>query len=228
MIRSFTVGLDLGQGNDYSALVVVERVQFYEHEPSERLFGVEEPTEELHVRALRRWELGTPYPAVVDDVVTLMRAELKADALFVFDATGVGRAVSDLFSAEWLKEYFCLWGPIGLTVTAGAERHEWNYPKKDLIAALQVPLQQGRLKIADGLTLGPILEKELVGFRQKLSATGRESFDIQRRSGEGHGDLASALMLALAVPNTLRRPRVVVRDSDRGPAVDEEAEDAAE
>ncbi|WP_165759618.1 hypothetical protein [Rathayibacter oskolensis] len=84
-------------------------------------------------------------------------------------------------------------------------------PKADLFASVLVPLQQGRLKVADGLPLGPVLEHELLSFRQKITASGRDSIEFERRAGEGHGDLVSALSLATYWPNTMRRPSVVER-----------------
>ncbi|MEI5604367.1 hypothetical protein, partial [Streptomyces brasiliscabiei] len=53
--------------------------------------------EERHVRHLRRWEFGTPYPVIVNDVATMMRAEAMRDGLLFIDRTGVGRAVFDMF-----------------------------------------------------------------------------------------------------------------------------------
>jgi hypothetical protein len=213
-MSSFTVGLDLGQGQDYSALVVVERVlvlpagvtvgDFYRRPGA--FSGL---AEQLHVRHLRRWELGTPYPSIVADVVTMMRAPQMDDALLLIDGTGVGRAVRDIFRDAWTLQSFGVYLPVAVTVTGGYQRHGWSVPKSDLMAAIQVPLQQGRLKIAPRLALGDVLERELVGFRQKISVTGRDTYDIPRRDGEGHGDLATALSLALFQPNTYRRPNVV-------------------
>ena len=213
-MSSFTVGLDLGQGQDYSALVVVERVlvlpagvtvgDFYRKPHAHPTLS-----EQLHVRHLRRWELGTPYPSIVADVVKLMHAPSMDDGMLLIDGTGVGRAVRDMFREAWSADRFGVTYPIAVTVTGGHARNGWHVPKSDLMAAIQVPLQQGRLKVAPRLALGDVLERELVGFRQKISVTGRDTYDIPRRDGEGHGDLASALSLALFQPNTYRRPDVV-------------------
>lgn len=215
-MSSYTVGLDLGQGLDYSALTVVERVIALPPYVSTAAFWRSPQIvgpgtrEEFHVRALRRWELGTPYPVVVADVVAMMRTDvLDRDGVLFVDATGVGRAVTDLFWDEYREASFGCFRPQAVTITGGRERHERNVPKTDLIAAIQVPLQQGRLKIATGLALGSVLEQELTGFRQTITQTGRESYDIQRRAGQGHGDLVMSLALALFQPNTLRRPDVV-------------------
>lgn len=214
-MSSFTVGLDLGQGQDYSALVVVERVLVLPPLVSIGAFwrqpGVigQGLVEQRQVRHLRRWELGTPYPVIVADVARMMRAPAMEDAMLFIDRTGVGRAVFDMFVDEWRGAEFGANRPIGVTITAGSKRNGWHVPKSDLLAAIQVPLQQGALLVADGLALGPVLERELVSFRQKITESGRDSYDIQRRAGEGHGDLVTALALALFQDNTLRRPDVV-------------------
>ena len=214
-MSSYTVGLDLGQGQDFSALVVVERVLVLPPLVSVGAFWrapqLVGPSirEERHVRHLRRWELGTPYPVIVDDVATMMRSEAMQDGLLFIDRTGVGRAVFDMFTEAWQGEEFGASYPLGVTITAGSRRNGMHVPKSDLLAAIQVPLQQGTLRVAEGLALGPVLERELVSFRQKISESGRDSFDVQPRAGEGHGDLVTALSLALFQDNTISRPEVV-------------------
>ncbi|MGF6823999.1 hypothetical protein M2317_002924 [Microbacterium sp. ZKA21] len=222
-MASFTVGLDLGQGLDYSALTIVERVMvlpprvsigtFY-RQPAEVGAAMRE---ELHVRHLRRWELGTPYPSIVADVTTLMRTpQMREGGMLFVDSTGVGRAVMDMFYGAYREERFGCYPPAPVTITAGRERNGWNVPKMDLLAAVQAPLQLGTLKIAGDMALGPTLEKELTSFRQTISQSGRESYDVQRRAGEGHGDLVIALALALFQKNTVRRPDVVENNDSLG------------
>ncbi len=64
---SFYVGLDLGQAADYTALAVVQSV--VEQNP------VGDAERFLHLRHLERYELGTPYPEIADNVAALMRDE---------------------------------------------------------------------------------------------------------------------------------------------------------
>ncbi|WP_157883521.1 hypothetical protein [Clavibacter capsici] len=207
--------MDLGQGQDNSALAVVERVlvlppmvslgQFWRQPET---FGPQ-VREELHVRHLTRWELQTPYDVVVGDVAGLMRRPSMIDAMLLLDGSGVGRAVRDMVYAEWNTDPFGVCPPIAVTATGGLKRHGWNVPKRDLLAAIQVRLQTGTLRIAKGLVLGDQLERELTSFRQKISAAGRDTFEVQRKAGEGHGDLVSALALAVFQPNTIGRPAVI-------------------
>ncbi len=53
---------------------------------------------------------------------------------------------------------------------------------------------------------------EAFSRRQKITVSGRATYDTPRREGEGHGDLVMALALALAVPNTLRKPDLIDRE----------------
>ena len=81
MSHRFHVGLDLGQANDYTAVAVVE-----------------EAGDDLHVRHLERFR-HTLYPDVADRVEALLDSpQLKGKANLVIDATGVGPAVTDIFS----------------------------------------------------------------------------------------------------------------------------------
>ena len=215
-MSSFVIGLDLGSAADFSALVVVERVfvlpeyislnQWHRQPDLYRRYVVEEK----HVRHLRRWELGTPYPSIVDDVAAFMRAEpMQSQGLLFVDGTGVGRAVMDMFADAHREGPLGRYDPIGITVTGGREAHGWNVPKRDLMAAIQAPLQLGRLRIAEGLALADLLERELTSFRLKIGETGRESVGYQRTAGEGHGDLVSALALAVYGNNPYGRPDVI-------------------
>lgn len=212
---SYVIGLDLGSAADFSALVVVERVfvlpeyitmnQWHRQPDLYRRHVVEEK----HVRQLRRWELGTPYPSIVDDTAAFMRTDqMQAHGLMFVDGTGVGRAVMDMFREAHAEGPLGRYQPIGVTATGGREAHGWNIPKRDLMAAVQAPLQLGRLRIAEGLPLGDVLERELVSFRLKIGESGRESVEA-RRSGEGHGDLVSALALAVYGNNPYGRPDVI-------------------
>ncbi len=221
-MSSLTVGLDLGQVNDFSALAVVERV--YVLPPGMSLAHWErhtddhrhiELTEEVRVVHLQRWELATPYHLVVDDVCALMRTPQLRRALLAVDATGVGRGVMDMFRDAYMAGRMGAWWPQPVTITAGDASHGSHVTKRDLLSALLLPIQQGRLRIAAGLALGDMLERELTSFRMKLTAAGRDSYDVQRREGEGHGDLVIAVALAARRPNVTEPRKLVEATADQ-------------
>lgn len=201
--RSLTVGLDLGSVRDYSALVVVERVRTLPPGLSvthweRRLGTAAEPalTEEVRVVHLQRWPAGTSYPVVVADVAQLMRAPELELAWLSFDATGVGVAVKHLLTQEWMAGRMGTNPPQAVTLTGGDTATATTLPKRDLMSALQVLLMQNRLKVPAGLPLADVLDRELGAFRLKLSASGRDTFEIARNDDTGHGDLTIALALA--------------------------------
>lgn len=185
----YTIGLDLGQSQDFSALAVVEHVWSLPPGVSDesRFRSDVHHHHEFHVRALRRWPLGTSYVSVTDDVCQTMRSpEFRDCATLLYDATGVGRAVGDLMDEKFRDHR--LRSPQPVTITAPI--------KENLVSTILVALQRGRLKMAAGIPLGEELLDELQLFQQKIRQSGATSYEFNRK-GEGHGDLASALMVAL-------------------------------
>ncbi len=181
---AFTVGLDLGQANDFSALAVVEHVWRYAPNSTD---GAR--IREFQVLALRRWDLGTPYPRIVQDVAEGMTSgPLSAQGVLLFDATGVGRAIGDLFAEQWRAGRMGAYQPVPVTFD--------QQSKSDMVSNVLVAAQRGRLHIANRLPLASVLEEELTRFRQKIRASGSTSIDIARGT-KGHGDLATALFLAM-------------------------------
>jgi hypothetical protein len=175
----FHVGLDLGQANDYTAVAVVEVVG--------------ERDDPLHVRHLERFR-HTLYPDVADRVEVLMDSpELKGKAELVIDATGVGPAVTDIFTKRGRSFK-------AVKIHGGdAESREGNtyrVPKRNLVSALQAALQTGTLKIASSLELAEVLRQELLKFRIKINlSTGHDSYEHWREGD--HDDLVLAAAMAV-------------------------------
>src|SRR5215212_8047688 len=194
----FYVGLDLGQSADYTALAVVHSVH--------RRTPDGQTGKALHLRHLERYPLRTPYPEIAEKVVALVRDERlspteyepsrgrytsKLPALVV-DNTGVGVAVTDLLKGKGLR-----FTPV--TITGGDTAHKtgrtWRVPKRDIVAALEVPCHTGELKVAEGLTLWPVLKEELLNFRRKINLkTAHDSYEHWRETD--HDDLVLATALA--------------------------------
>jgi hypothetical protein len=193
MERRFFVGLDLGQAQDYSALSVVELV----HIPGEwdAVMFARKTSTALQLRHVERIRLGTPYPDIVTRAGAVTRsAELAGRCQLMVDASGCGRPVVDLLRRARVE---CPILPVTITA-GGAETYANSYyhvPKKDLIAGVQVGLQNGRLRIAKGMRYGEALREELFGMQARLSGTGHRSFGAAR-SGT-HDDLIMALALSL-------------------------------
>ena len=127
----FCIGVDLGQKQDHTAIAEVER------------------TESLLVRHVERVALGTPYPLVVAHLREMVdRQEVRGQCVLVVDATGSGGPVVEMLRGAGL----------GCEITAvtitGGEREQSrgglsvSVPKRDLIAGVQVALDNGELRIA--------------------------------------------------------------------------------
>lgn len=78
-------------------------------------------------------------------------------------------------------------------------------PKKDLVAAVNIPLQTKRLQIASSLQHAETLWKELLNFKATIRPTGHMTYgaDADWRVGN-HDDLVLAVALALWIGT---RPR---------------------
>lgn len=211
----YSIGLDLGQSQDFSALVIVQHFnrlppgygpKEFDTTRSQALSwhpgGTHPPAlREMLVVHAQRWPLGTGYHEIVQDVIELGNRPELAYARFMYDRSGVGRAVGDLLGQAWLNREYATRSPYGVTITSGAGPRS----KQSLIDALLMPLQQGRIAIAD-IPLGPELKRELGAFQTKQTAAGTLTFDAARRAGEGHADMATALMRAVREPDVQITP----------------------
>lgn len=176
-------GLDLGQLQDYTALVLASRV----------------PTPEgprYDVTTLHRWELGTSYPQMVREAAKWLNEPARRKAKLIVDQTGVGVAVVDLFrEAPGLGNRL-----VPVTITAGRSASlqpdgSWHVAKIELASSLQAVFSSRRLQLAPSLPLAPIAAKELKAFTAKPTPKGSETFESWRE--KDHDDLVLALALLL-------------------------------
>ena len=169
---AYFLGLDLGQSQDYTALIIAEQ-----QGPAGQAV--------YHLRHLERCPLGTSYPEVVRLVARRLHALPPVPRRLVVDKTGVGAAVCNmLFQAGLRFVGVNIHG--GETVSRAVTREGEGYrvPKRDLVAVVKVMLQQQRLKIAQSLPLAPTLVQELLTFRVTIDpATAHDSYSAWREGG---------------------------------------------
>lgn len=216
MRYAFYLGVDLGQSSDFTAFALLEEpVWVPEHfrgawdckpgwnRPSEmNPFAVREalaqnpgaPDPTVMVRHLERPPLGTRYPAVVSRVGEILKAPalVGKPVALVVDRSGVGQGPLDYMKHEGLR-------PIGVTIHGGSKvsrgRDGYGVPKKDLVGAVALLMQSGRLKIAGSLPEAATLRTELSNFRVKQDArTAHESYEHWREGD--HDDLVLATAMA--------------------------------
>lgn len=214
-MANYTIGLDLGQARDYTAAVIVERLHTVTNELRERADGTSYyvTQDHWHVRHIQRFDLGTPYPAVVAQIGELLsRKELRYSTVLRIDATGVGRAVMDMFRETYLNEKMGDFRPQPITISAGSSRSGNSVPKTDLVAGIQIPLQEGPLKISEDIPLADKLRQELSDFRVKISASGNDMYEAVRESA--HDDLVLALAMAVFRIHRKSEPRRICDDGE--------------
>jgi hypothetical protein len=204
---AYYVGLDLGQSADYTALAIIEEPLWsgglwvspapmacahYTLLREENLRRGRPSHPPLEVRHLERFELGTPYTAIVDRVreIAYTPPLVELPSVLLVDKTGVGAAVLDAFEQSGVR-------PMAITIHGGStvsfdpHRRGYRVPKRDLVSAVQVLLQNRRLKIAAGLPEASTLKKELLNFRVKVDpATAHDSYEHWREGD--HDDLVLA------------------------------------
>lgn len=200
---NYTIGIDLGQVYDYSALAIVERLEA----PTAQQIGRLTSRDHHHVRYLRRWPRQTPYQEVVADTGRLIQLGNLKEAVIVLDATGVGREVADLFMQSHRLGRLTNYWPRAYVITGGRDITDEVVPKRELVGKMQTLLQSGRLKVADSLEFAEVLRKELLNFRVKQTATGQETYESAREAD--HDDLVLAVALACWFRHTFTEPRLI-------------------
>jgi hypothetical protein len=201
--RGYSVGLDLGQAKDFTAISVIEereRVRRSDRDGDKREV-------QLLLRHIQRVPLNTPYDRIGEMIVEMVR-QLSTDGRtpeVIADATGVGRPVIDLMRRGGLS-------PIAVTITGGKEEvsggdFRYAIPKRNLVSALIIAFQTGALKIAADLPEIELLRTELVNFKAKITASGNETFEAWRESIHDDLVLSTALAVWWASKNRYRGPR---------------------
>jgi hypothetical protein len=91
--------------------------------------------------------------------------------------------------------------PVSVSIHGGAEvsvdpyHHDYRVPKRDLVSAVQVLLQNRRLRVAESLREAETLKRELLNFRVKIDPrTAHDSYSHWREGD--HDDLVLAVSMA--------------------------------
>jgi hypothetical protein len=223
VVTELLCGLDLGQQADPTALILLEctrtvvypkpsgqgwtfrnldgsdPVQYafdgatFTQQPSHwRPMPKREPAQ-YTVRTIHEYPLKTPYVAIVEDVQRMVAHLGREQRLTLFvDQTGVGRPVCELFERA-------LGGIVmPVTITSGhsvsREGGAYHVPKKDLIGAVQLVLEQQRIRFPKLSLNARKLVKELQNYEYRITA--HANIVYNPRQDSVHDDL----ILALSMP----------------------------
>jgi Terminase RNaseH-like domain len=219
--KRYSVGVDLGQAADFTAIAVLEKVIV---PPRHALFSPvgQHPGNRLvegdivyDLVYLKRPKLGTPYDVIARRVADLI-CELEPQGAFgelgqvtlSADGTGVGRAVVDMLDTEFKRRGatskavprvdFRRVSVTGSQTTLKRPTRTdgyWAVPKKDLVFPAVAAFQQGKIRIGK-VKDRDALVNELKNYRRTTNiATGNMAFEPWRESE--HDDLLFAVCLAL-------------------------------
>ena len=220
--KRYSVGVDLGQANDPTAIAVLEKTIV---PPETAMFSPvgERPGNRLvegstvyDLTYLKRPKLGTPYDTIAKRVADLI-CELEPQGAFgelgqvtlSVDGTGVGRGVVDMLRTEFQrrgatsravpKVDFRAVSVTGSNTSLKRPTRThgyWSVPKKDLVFPAVAAFQQGKIRIAKGIKDRDALVHELKNYSRTTNiATGNMAFEPWRESD--HDDLLFAVCLAL-------------------------------
>lgn len=189
----WTLGVDLGQAADYTAVSLLQHVrepldEF--REDDKRGILTQKVRERFNLRGLRRFPLGTSYPDQVRLVADLLARTPDAD--LAIDQTGPGAAVGDLFARHGLK-------PVRVTITGGAEvtkhgQRRFGVPKSIIVSNIDARLHCGELRFAKDLPDADTLADELQNFQRHVTAAGRSIFEARASK---HDDVVLSVGIAL-------------------------------
>lgn len=192
MLRSFHIGVDLGQRRDHTAVVVVEQriestgvkdLQTYEQVWRRRLI----------VRKAARLRLGTEFHRIVNVVTGLtMHPALEGKYLTTaVDATGIGLVVTELLQMRRPKGEL-----YPVVITGGLEmkyrKGFYPTPRTDILLGVVQAFEVDGLEVAGAVPGWEALVEELRSIR-KTPGIGGPRFD----SDGQHDDLVFALGPAL-------------------------------
>jgi Terminase RNaseH-like domain len=220
--KRYSVGVDLGQAADYTAIAVLQKTiappetamfsPVGEH-PGNRLV---EGRAVFDLVYLKRPKLGTPYDVIAKRVCDLI-CKLEPQGAFgelgqvtlCVDGTGVGRGVVDMLRTEFQRRGATSksvprvdFRPVSVTGSNTTLKRPdrthgyWSVPKRDLIFPAVAAFQQSKIRIAKGITDRSALVHELKNYSRKTNiATGNMVFEPWREAE--HDDLLFAVCLAL-------------------------------
>jgi hypothetical protein len=210
------IGIDLGQLRDPTALVVAEAVGRPTGAKTEAVLSdgslwLEDERETAYaVRHVERLPLRTPFRQVgrrtaeiVQTLEEMAQNERDLHLYVLGDATGLGRP-----AIEQIREEVGTRIPVSMvTVTSGEglTGHlgslEVKVSKTHLVTRTAALLQRGLIDLPD-TPEAELLADELRSFTIRATRRGLQA--EAERTGEGHGDLAFALMLAVLFDPRLR------------------------
>lgn len=184
----YMLSIDLGRFQDYSALhlIRVVPVRRINKDNAGEIFAYNN----YHV--IYQARTTEPYTSLVSKVdQVLSQDRIRNLTAVIVDGTGVGTAVVEMF--KYNPIVVMMHG--GDTLSIRQDPPGYSVPKRDIVAAMQVVFQTGRIKIAKNLPYNEQLAKELQNFLMTTSAAGNDLYANLKDSI--HDDMVISLGLGL-------------------------------
>ena len=182
--RMIFVGVDLGKLENYSAVVVVERIEEVPTNYLDILRGAGVKIRYV-VRHAERLALETPYIEVVKRVKQVVgQMATRGNCVLVVDETGVGVPVVEEMRRARMG---CAIYPV--MISSGQQATGKSVPREELLTRMKMMIERGELEITTGCLHGVWLKRELVYLRLNGSSS----------KGGGKGGEKDDLALALAL-----------------------------
>ncbi len=196
---TFTLGVDLGQSIDPSAMTLIERRVIWDgktwHPHPGRLEGGTEMLRTVKlsfwIRAVELLPLQTRYQTVVTSIAERFnQASQLGECELVFDETGA-RAAGDMLRAAVPNAIACVISGGESDNSLGSNR--WSLSKANMVSGLLAGIEVGDLKLAADLSDMDQFVAHLVDLRRKISALGHSSFNAREGA---HDDFVTSAGLA--------------------------------
>lgn len=210
-MKRYLIALDPGQKQDPAAVQIYKAVPDVIH--PDKLIQQEGKIIYRDNLVMQYRYADKRYTYLVEQILNIMqRPSLSSESILVFDATGVGAAVKDMFVAAGVKDM------IPIVYTAGGkvsyvwrdekdERFrtpnnetfrmrtldELHVPKADMVDAARLELERQAVKIVKNLPYKDDFEKQLLEFRGKMNQKGYTSYNNSK--DEIHDDWVNCFMM---------------------------------
>jgi hypothetical protein len=167
-----SLGIDLGQSRDYSAIATVA-----------------DDGDVWTLSGLERLPLGLPYTEIVRRTVRLEQS--TRPRYLMVDAGGPGRPVIDMLRAGGSVPT-----PVSIIGKGRVKRNlsgSWAVPKITLMQGMSAAMGNGKLKIACDKSMADALAEEMRAFVRAITQHGNVTIEARRT----HDDLILSVALAL-------------------------------
>lgn len=188
------ISADLGKLSDWTAISVVDvqRVQKPYLVDVEDRFDARDSIPVYVVPHIERMQVR--YRLALKRIVEIMRGPkmILKDMEVILDATGVGEAVLEMADEMELEA-------TPIVITSGHTAHygdgKYFVPRKEIVSALVVAVQERRIQVADLGDVTDQLKTELRNLRMKPRASGSEAIEPDKESQ--HDDMVLSLGMAV-------------------------------